>query len=48
MSKNINYQLGDIFKIPVAERFYGIGRILIIKSPALLVGFYKKVIRDDI
>jgi hypothetical protein len=46
MAKRISYQLGDVFKLPVTEGFYGVGRILIIQSPALLVGFYELVVKN--
>lgn len=46
MAKKILYKIGDIFKLPVAEGICGIGRILIVQSPVLFVGFYKVVIKN--
>ncbi|HRZ78980.1 MAG TPA: Imm51 family immunity protein [bacterium] len=44
----VNYKIGDIFMLPLDENGnYGVGRILLAKSPVLFVEFYKKVIRKS-
>jgi hypothetical protein len=43
MAKKVKYNLGDIFKLPITNDLFGFGRILIIQSPALFVGFYDLV-----
>lgn len=47
MVKKSIYKLGDIFKIPLGDDVYGIGRILIIQSPAMFVGFYQQMIKTN-
>ena len=47
MAKKELYRLGDVFKIPLADGVYGVGRILIVQSPCLFVGFYRIVLRKD-
>lgn len=46
MAKKEQYCLGDIFKLPLGGGVFGIGRILIIQSPSLFVGFYKLALRN--
>lgn len=38
--KRQSYNLGDIFAVPLEEFGYGFGKILRIKTPELLVGFF--------
>lgn len=47
MAKKIACKLGDFFKIPVDDNVFCVGRILIIQSSALLVGFYDVLLNQD-
>jgi len=47
MAKKALYKPGDIFTLPLAENVNGVGRILIVQSPSLFVGFYKRIIRNS-
>lgn len=46
MSKKSRYKVGDIFTLPIGKDLFGIGRILIVQSPSLFVGFYKRIMRE--
>jgi len=46
MAKKSLYTVGDVFKLPVGENIFGIGRILIVQSPVLFVGFFKRVVKN--
>jgi hypothetical protein len=48
MAKKVKYNLGDIVKLPLKNDTYGFGRILLMKSPAIFVGFYDVISNDEI
>lgn len=47
MAKKTLYKSGDVFKLPLSEGLFGVGRILIVQSPSLFVGFYGLAMRNS-